>query len=262
MSDMVGCFRKFVGDKLAVINADEKYAHQISNCTTVTFGINARANYQAKKIKKQGDGYAFNLIAYSMDLGRIKLKIGGYHNIYNALAVIATADVLGLSFDLIKKAIETFNGVKRRNEFLGDIKGVKYFADYAHHPKEIQATLNAFREKKEKFITVFQPHTYSRTQNLMEDFIEVLKHSEPIIIFKTYPAREKYVAKGSALTLYKNLKKMGVKECFYAKNNKELSALIDQNDKGKSGVLALGAGDIYDRFLKIIKRRQKNLKIL
>jgi UDP-N-acetylmuramate--alanine ligase len=251
----------------------------------VSFGIEKKAEYMAKTDTYEGKR-SVSILHNGKKIGEFYPHEYGRHNVYNALCAFAVAHKNKIAPEVICSALSSYQGIFRRQEYVkdilvgceskspthcgeGDEKSAKnghicpLFLDYAHHPTEISASLNALKDMGYKrVLCVFQPHTYSRTQNLMEDFIEVLKHSEPIIIFKTYPAREKYVAKGSALTLYKNLKKMGVKECFYAKNNKELSALIDQNDKGKSGVLALGAGDIYDRFLKIIKRRQKNLKIL
>ena len=244
MKGVISAFKQFVGENLAVINADDKYCYQLSNCTTVTFGTNNSATYSAKNLKKEKDGYSFNAYAYSRNYGKIRLNVKGKHNVYNALSAFATADLMGIPFADIKKGLESFYGVKRRNEYLGEYGDKKWYADYAHHPKEIIATLNAFREDGEEFITVFQPHTYSRTRILEKDFISALKNTGDLIIYKTYPAREKYDKKGSAKTLAEKIINAGKRNCEYAHTRKELFEKILTVKAPK--VLVLGAGDIYE----------------
>ena len=244
MKGVISAFKQFVGENLAVINADDKYCYQLSNCTTVTFGINNSATYSAKNLKKEKDGYSFNAYAYSRNYGKIRLKVKGKHNVYNALSAFATADLMGIPFADINKGLESFYGVKRRNEYLGEYGDKKWYADYAHHPKEIIATLNAFREDGEDFITVFQPHTSSRTRILEKEFISALKNTGDLIIYKTYPAREKYDKKGSAKTLAEKIINEGKRNCEYAHTRKELFEKILTVKAPK--VLVLGAGDIYE----------------
>ncbi len=250
MNDLVNSFELFVGNNLAVINADDQYADRISNCTTITFGIQKVATYYATKIKKTDKGYSFSANAYSKNCGRINLAIKGEHNIYNALCAFAVADVLGVPFNIIKSALEEFRGVKRRNEFLGEAYGKSWYADYAHHPREIFATLKAFTEEDGELITVFQPHTYSRTRLLLQDFIKSFNLCEKLIIFKTYPAREKYDKKGSAKTLAEEVAKKGVCKCLYAHTTTQLFNLIKE-EKSCKRILVLGAGDLYD----IVKKK-------
>jgi len=216
MSDLVDSFKCFVGDNLSVINADDKYAEYISNCTTVTFGIKSPANYYAKDIRRGKNGYSFTACAYAKAYGRINLKVLGKHNIYNALCAFAVSDLMGINFKDIKRGLENFYGVKRRNEYLGEKFGLKWFADYAHHPTELKASIEAFSSAGKDFVTVFQPHTYSRTERLMHDFIEALKPVKNLIVYKTYPAREKFNYKGSAKTLYDNLTSADMINCAYA----------------------------------------------
>ena len=106
---------------------------------------------------------------------------------------------------LIKKSLDNFVGVKRRNEKMGQIFGIQAVADYAHHPNEITATLTALKAYKKDTLVVFQPHTYSRTKNLMQEFVDCFSNVENLIIYKTYPAREKFDSNGSAKTLFDNL---------------------------------------------------------
>ena len=258
MDEMANCFKQFVGDNLAVINADEKYASFLENCTTITFGINNMATYTANKIRRDDSGYSFNITAYSINCGRIKLKVKGKHNIYNALCAFATADLLGVPREVSKKALSSFLGVKRRNEYLGNAFGLEWYADYAHHPKEICATINTFLERGNDFITVFQPHTYSRTKILMNDFVNALSKSTPLVIYKTYPAREKYNAKGSAKRLYENIiqrEKQNVDKVVYVQTVKQLLTAVNGASNGIKKVLVLGAGDIYQLVCKLVQKK-------
>ncbi len=254
MKDLVFSFRKFVGENLAVINADDRYANEISNCTTVTFGVKNVATYYAKEVVETPKGVSFTAYAYAKPCGKINLKLNGIHNVYNALSAFATADVLGVPFSFIKKGLESFNGVKRRNEYLGNIKGLECFADYAHHPSEIKATLSAFKSCGDDFITVFQPHTYSRTKILMNDFIEAFSGLNNLIIYKTFPARENFDIKGSAKTLYGQILKNG-QVCEYAHTQTELFKQITRFSAENKRVVFLGAGDIYDLAKKLIAKK-------
>ncbi len=243
--DMVAAFGQFAKDSITLVNADDINASKIFNSTTVTFGVQNKATYTAKRVKFNGKGYSFTAYAYGRALGRINLNVSGVHNVYNAIAAVAVADILGVRFSFIKSGLENFCGIKRRNEYLGDKDGLKVYADYAHHPKEILAMLNSYREQGENFITVFQPHTYSRTRILMEDFLSVLKDVSPLIIYKTYSAREEFDVRGDAKTLYERLKEVSTGKVYYIKTIKELSLAIEKEKTGKDRIIFLGAGDIY-----------------
>ena len=246
LDGIIDGFREFIGDSIAVVNADDENCKKVFNASTLTFGIENSAHYYATKIKFDGKFYSFVLNAYTKSYGRVKLKAEGRHNIYNALATFAVCDILGIPFDKIKNALENFNGIKRRNEYLGEKNGVKYFADYAHHPKELQAMIKVYDENKGEYITVFQPHTYSRTKYLMDDFVGVLKNQSPLIIYKTYPAREDFDADGSALKLYDELKNSGVKDVYYVNDEIELASVIERHAMNIDKVIIFGAGDIYE----------------
>ncbi len=256
MEDMVETFNKFIGQNVAVINADDPNSKGVGNLSTVTFGIEKKANYYATGIRNEGGKYSFNACAYNHVHGRIKLSVLGLHNVYNALSAFAVGDLLNIPFEIIKQALERFRGVKRRQEFLGERNGVEYFADYAHHPREIGATLSCFNQL-EKIAVIFQPHTYSRTEILMEEFICVLEDVEDLAIYKTYPAREQFKEEGDGKTLYERLIKRREslgrgKKTTYLENEKELlEFLLGENNFNK--VLFLGAGDVYEHAKSVIK---------
>lgn len=253
MNDMVDCFKSFIRGRISVVNADDEYAKKIVGTTSVTFSINNKANFTAKNIKSKNGAYSFTVVEGNRRLGRINLSVIGRHNIYNALASIATCYTLGIDFYSIKLGLEKFSGVCRRMEYLGTKNKVKYYSDYAHHPKEIEATLTAFNRRGSKDLIIFQPHTYSRTKFLINDFIKVLSKAERVIIYKTYSAREPYDIQGDAYTLYKKLKKSCKGKVVYAKNVSQLFESISILSLGVDRVLTIGAGNLYDLTKKYLR---------
>ncbi len=244
MKDMVESFKAFINNTISIVNVDDPYAKNIAGTTSISFGIDNKATYMAKNIKYNGKGYSFTLFAFGRKICRIKLKVVGKHNVYNALACCAVCDIYKINFNTIKKSLESFDGVVRRAEYLGNLYSKSVYADYAHHPKEIEATIRAFGENGKKLGIIFQPHTFSRTKALMEEFVLSLKNNQ-VIIYKTYPAREKYDREGSAQKLFERLKNAS-ESVGFAKNRAELvESLFKMKDKVDC-FLFLGAGDIYN----------------
>ena len=197
--------------------------------------------YMARKISQKNACFSFNVYEYGRNLGRINLKIVGRYNVYNALAVIAVARNYGISFNVIKKSIENFYGVKRRNEFLKKYNGKNVFTDYAHHPTEIREILKVYEEIGDALI-IFQPHTYSRTKALMQDFVNVLNTKNTVVIYKTFAAREGFDEEGSAYNLFLKLKEIK-KDVFYKEDEVSVKEFIKNNNS--NNLLFLGAGDVY-----------------
>lgn len=253
MNDMVNAFNRFIKSSVAVINADDKYSTLLESDKSVTFGVEKSAVYTAKNIKLKDKGYQFTAYAYSKPLGKITLSIMGKHNIYNALSAIAVADTLKIPFSVIKKALEEFVGVERRTELIGMIDKCSVYADYAHHPKEINASILAFSDFNQDFAVIFQPHTYSRTRLLMADFVIALKKVQDIAIYKTYPAREKFDERGSETALFEQLIKTKTHGCKLVENQNQLIDCLCEFSKRYPKIIVLGAGDIYDLVKKAIK---------
>ena len=261
LRDETEAFSHFISGSLAVINADDKYAEKLFNACTVTFGIESRANFTAKRITENCGAYSFDFYAYGRKKGRVKLKIRGRHNVYNALAALAVSDISGIPFSASKSALEAFAGVKRRNERIGTFCGRECIADYAHHPTEIVALLNSYRE--EKPVVVFQPHTYSRTKYLLPEFVSALTRAEKVVIYKTYPAREKFDEDGSAERLYRELKAKEREKvdfnAYYASSPEKLKEVLSATDvlgteENKGKILFVGAGDIYEIALNLTEK--------
>ncbi len=246
MMALKDAFQSFIKGRVAFVNADDAYAKEISSMATITFGIDNSATYTAKGLRKNLSGYSFYFCKNSRQLGRIKLSVIGKHNVYNALASLAVGDYLGVSFKDMKRALENFVGVKRRMEYLGRIKGTLAYADYAHHPSEISATLSAFLSNDASDAVIFQPHTYSRTRILLDDFVSSLSGAKTLVIYKTYPARESFDRTGSAYTLYRVIKKNFQGKIYYAKDKRALKKILAEVSRSARRTLFLGAGDIYD----------------
>lgn len=240
-ADLVRCFERYCKEaKTAFVCADDKYCKTFGD--VFSFGIkNPLADYRATHVRANGERYSFTVEEYGKPLCRIKMHAIGYCNVYNALAAFAAMRSFGFDEKEIARGIESFNAVKRRFEKIGEYHGASFICDYAHHPREIAATIaTAERVCRGNLYVVFQPHTYSRTKLLIKDFISVLRPIKNLVLYKTYPAREKYDSTGSAATLANMLG-----NCLYAENVYVLKTWIKKTVKERDILLFLGAGDIY-----------------
>lgn len=255
-NDLIATFEQFISGSVAVINVDDEYAKKLKTSSAITYGILNNAVITATNIKKGEIGYSFTARAYGRALGKITLPVFGEHNIYNALATLAVAEQFKVPFSIVKQALENFKGVYRRNEYLGEFNGAKCFADYAHHPNEIIATLKAFGENFDDYAVVFQPHTYSRTKYLLEDFVNSLKKVKSLAIYKTYAAREKLDKSASEKTLCERIKSVSNQTVCVLENEKDLEKIMLEFSKKHRAILFLGAGNIYHLVKKLIKNKE------
>ena len=238
--DLMGTFRRFCESaKTAFVCADDERCKTLGEFSS--FAIqNTLADYRAVDLRAKGEKYSFTIEEYGKALCRVRLQAIGRCNVYNALASFAAMRSFGFSESAIVKGLQTFTAVKRRFEKLGTYCGASVICDYAHHPKEILSTVATAKGvcKGELFV-VFQPHTYSRTKLLMDDFVSVLHTIKNLMLYKTYPAREKFDAEGSAETLAR------VVGSLYSENIYVLKTWLKKTLKEGDVVLFLGAGDIY-----------------
>ncbi|MBR4420557.1 MAG: hypothetical protein IKT32_06710, partial [Clostridia bacterium] len=166
-----------------------------NNCLTFSLN-NSKADFYATDIKERVNGVECVVNGAIGALFALKLNSFFVHDIQNALACVAVATSLGIENEIIKRGIESFKGVKRRNEIMCKSEGFVVYADYAHHPEQVEKTIKAIQRAYGKCAVFFQSHTYSRTANLFKDFIKVLSLADNLFIFDTYPARESYDYKG------------------------------------------------------------------
>ncbi len=258
--DEIETFSQFMRNALAVVNADDEKSRGLFNASTVTFAIKSPADYVAKRLEEKSGCYSFDFYVHGMKRGRVRLKLRGVHYVYDALAALSVAENVGVPFATAKTSLEKFSGVKRRNEFIGEFSGLPCYADYAHHPTEIRALFDAY--KNEDITAVFEPHTYSRTKYLLNEFVEALKIPSRVIICKTYAAREAYDDGGSAETLYRALDRERTEKgkTYYVGDENIEDILREAVKNRRSGkILFVGAGDIYYTALNLVKNNNKKI---
>ena len=215
----------------------------------VTFGLNENCTYYVKDIVFNENGLPF--FAVQKDgaiLANIQLSVPGEHNILNALAAFACCHSLGVDQDLIKETLESYHGTQRRFDIVGTTeKGVKIVDDYAHHPTEIKATLAACENiPHNKLWCLFQPHTYTRTMALFDEFAEAFEKADVLVLSEIYAAREKNIYKISSSQLADKIKESHPdKGVMFMDSFEEISNYVCDNAKSGDLVLTMGAGDIY-----------------
>ena len=180
-------------------------------------------------------------------LGVITLKAPGDHNVKNALAAVATGLELNIDFKLIKKGLENYQGVFRRFQRKAEEHGVMVIDDYAHHPTEVQATLNAARKgwTDRRIIAVFQPHLYSRTQDLYKEFGLSFSDAEVLIITDVYPSREKPIEGVTGKLISDTAEQYGHKNVIYVEDKNNVPDTLKEIVEPGDIVITMGAGDIY-----------------
>ena len=243
-------------DGLLVVNGDDKNALDLQKYTTakvLTYGItNKNTDFFAVNIAFDNNGFPeFDVYAKGNFYGRIKLSVPGIHNVLNSLACIALCDYYGIELKYIQKALLSFTGAVRRFEFKGMVNGANIYDDYGHHPTEIVATAKALMNKKyNQSWVVFQPHTYSRTKNLLDDFAKALLNFDHIIVTDIYAARESNTFNISSLDLVNRINTFNNK-AIYIKDFEEIANYIRNNVNSNDIILTLGAGTI-DKVGKMI----------
>ncbi|MBQ3596700.1 MAG: UDP-N-acetylmuramate--L-alanine ligase [Clostridia bacterium] len=259
MQELIDAFNKFSNTEYSVVNGDDQNCAKLIKKNTITFGLSPACVVRGANLFCEQGKYSFDYYYDGRKQTRISLNVQGIHNVYNALSVCAVANILNIPIDVLKGKLQSFSNVKRRMEDVGEYNGKKIIADYAHHPKEINAILN-ITEKEENTFYIFQPHTYSRTRYLMEEFVSVLSSMDNVCIYKTYPAREEYDALGDGRYLYKKIKRKTKGKCSYVKNYEALKRKIKRLPKKYVKVMFLGAGDIYDLANRMVGENKNNKK--
>ena len=253
LDDIRKSFKKFIAklDDNGILVINEK----ISNKEELLDGFSGKAYsfglgkgyVNAKNINYDFEGKAeFDLYVEDKYMGKIKLSVYGEHNILNALAAIATGMALDISLEDIKRGLEGYGGVHRRFEIKGTVKGLTVIDDYAHHPGEIEATIEAAKKLKYKRLcVVFQPHTYSRTKALLEDFARVLSKADLVVLADIYAAREKDTLGVSSKDIETLINKKSQKAYYFPTFDEIESFVLSKLDKGDI-CITMGAGDIYN----------------
>ena len=212
----------------------------------VTYGLSADAEFSAQDVKMSGSGVEFAVIHRGRALGTLNLRLLGRHSATNALAVVAVARELEIPFARVADALADFSGIHRRFEVKGEAAGVMVMDDYGHHPAEVRAAVGAIRDSWKRPLTVvFQPHRFSRTQDLFDDFVTAFDGADRLILTDIYAAGEDAIAGVSSETLYQAIKKQGHLEVQYIAARDDVVTALRETVKEGDIVLTLGAGDVY-----------------
>jgi len=235
---------------LAILCLDNEHIQNILPRIKVrhtTYGLTAQSDLQARNISFENGKSRFSVMHKDKDLGEILLNIAGQHNILNAMAGIATGLELNIPFHTIKKALEEIQGVKRRLEIKGRKKGITVMDDYGHHPTEIMATLTAVRESypDKRLIVLFQPHRYTRTQGLFDEFTRSFYQSDILVVLPIYAASEAPIPGVDAQQLVEGIRAHGHKEAVFAPDFTQALSMVTHKAQKGDMILTLGAGDVY-----------------
>ena len=225
----------------------------------VTYGVSRQADYRAKNPVFDGLQTHFEVWRRGESLGSFTVKMPGAHNILNALAVIAVADELEVPLDAVREAISSFHGVQRRFTIVGQPKlgdrDVMVVDDYGHHPAEIEATLDAAQRGFDRRVVVaFQPHRYTRTRDLFEEFTRSFNKADYVIVTEVYPAGEKPIPGATGRELADAIRAHGHHHVKYVADKNEVADELYREVKPGDLVIALGAGDINASARKLVAR--------
>jgi UDP-N-acetylmuramate--alanine ligase len=264
-SKLNASFKKFIknlaADNLIFFSGD-KTLRQIQSGKKrkrfSTFGFSSGCEYRAGDVSI-GTKSGFNLFYRDNFLGKISLPVSGRHNILNALAAISAALSLGLQFDKIRHALSSFNGVARRFELKGKVKGIKVIEDYAHHPTEIKATLAAARlYNPKRILTIFQPHRYTRTRLLTDEFSLSFSDTDILVVTEVYSAGEKNTFNISARDMIRLIKTRTKKDARFFKTPEEAADFAIKRAGEGDMIFVMGAGDvnrISDKLLEGLRQK-------
>ncbi|ERT57251.1 UDP-N-acetylmuramate--alanine ligase [Peptoniphilus koenoeneniae] len=235
-------------DKL-ILNIDDENTRNLlerDNTQIITIAVDRYADYRAKNIEFNDLGYPqYDLYYKDKYIDKVFLSIMGVHNVYNSLGAIAAAHENNISFKEAIDGIHNYHGVHRRLEYKGNYKGALVMDDYAHHPTEIKASLNALRKGcKKNLYCIFQPHTYTRTKLLLDSFSKSFSQTDYTIITDIYAAREKDYGDIHSKTLVDAINNNG-NSAFYMETFDEIVKFLQDNLRPNDMVVTMGAGDVY-----------------
>jgi len=214
---------------------------------TISYGFTPQAQVRAINIQKDGFYSNFTVLYEDKILGEIRLRAPGDHNVKNSLAAVAVGLELGMSFKKIKSGLERFRGVYRRFQKKADEKNILVIDDYAHHPTEVQATISAARNgwEEKRIVAVFQPHLYSRTQKMYQEFGLSFFDAEVLVVTDVYPSREEPIEGVNGKLIADTARKYGHRDVHYIEDKNQLPDTLEEIGQSGDIIITMGAGDIY-----------------
>ncbi|MFA6233066.1 MAG: UDP-N-acetylmuramate--L-alanine ligase [Bacteroidota bacterium] len=212
----------------------------------VTYGFSSQADIQAVDLVQKENRASFTVLRHGTEIGMISLGVPGEHNVQNALAAIAVSVELGIPFESIKIALDSFTGAFRRFEVKAEIGSIMVVDDYAHHPTEVKVTLRGIKSGwRRRVVCVFQPHTYTRTRDFYKDFGRSFMNADLLIVTDIYPARERPIQGVTGELIADAARSFGHKNVMYVPDKNDVPALLREVVRPGDLVITMGAGDIY-----------------
>ena len=266
MEDVRRCFADFVNKVpfygAAVLCLDDPHVQAVIpkvERRRITYGLSAQADISAHDIQFDNSfGSSFMVLSGVNVLGKCTLRVPGKHNVYNSLAAIAVGLELDVPFDTIAHALAEFGGADRRFQFKGEEKGVTVVDDYGHHPTEIKATLSAARigAPNRRIVTLFQPHRYTRTNDLMDEFASAFNNADVLLVTDIYAASEVPIEGINAAVLTDRIKSYGHKQAEYVGALEGAPEALARTVREGDLVITLGAGSVHragDQLLELLR---------
>jgi UDP-N-acetylmuramate--alanine ligase len=254
LDHIIQSFTKFVelipDDGYLIVCSDDDNTMKASSArksNVITFGLKDGARWMARNVRYDSSGCGiFDVYDNGQFFGSFKLNIPGEHNVKNALCAIACSQIFNISKDIIYSSLAEFYGTHRRFENKGNFNGVTVIDDYAHHPTEVKATLSAVKNYPHKKLwCIFQPHTYTRTIKLFDEFSSAFNDTDELILTDIYAAREKDTGEINSSMLCDSIKKHGV-NAKYISPFEDIVKYIRENASSGDVVITMGAGDVYN----------------
>ena len=259
LADIRHSFRRFAQllpeDGTLIINSDIDDYQELTEglaCRVITYGSDRnRSDYYPVNIRYDELSHPTFTCCHRIPSGGhtqlLQLQVPGEHNVYNALAAVAAADLLGVDRARTAAALSAYGGTNRRFEFKGEVNGITIVDDYAHHPTEIRATLRAAAQmKKDRVVCIFQPHTYTRTKAFLDEFAAALSLSDVVILADIYAARETDTLGVSSALLAEKIAALGHKEVHYFGSFEEIEQYVLKNCRKGDLLITMGAGNVTD----------------
>jgi UDP-N-acetylmuramate--alanine ligase len=211
-----------------------------------TYGLSSEADFSAQDLQLKPAGTEFTGLHHGQPLGRVRIHLPGRHSATNALAAVTVGYELEVPFSRIAEALDGFTGIHRRFEIKGEPRGIMVIDDYGHHPAEIKATIGAIRDSwKRPLIVIFQPHRFSRTRDLFDEFLTAFEGADRLVLTDIYAAGEDPINGVTSKTLYQAIKRKGHMEVEFIPNKDQIVEQLASKLNPGDIVLTLGAGDIY-----------------
>ncbi|HHW41545.1 MAG TPA: UDP-N-acetylmuramate--L-alanine ligase [Syntrophomonadaceae bacterium] len=249
--EIIKAFQKFLHcikpGGFAVLCTDNRFVRELDagDVETITYGLEGEPVFKAKGVVQKGFTTEADILENNTLLGRLYLSVPGLHNVQNALAAVAVGRRLGLAFPPIAGALQAFHGARRRFQLLAQNDGIKIIDDYAHHPTEIKALMKASMGlKARRTIAVFQPHRYTRTSLLKEEFGTAFDGSDLVIVTDIYSAGEPPIEGVTSDLIVQSIRRNG-QNAVYIKRLDEVVDFLGREMKSGDLILTIGAGNVY-----------------